>query len=69
MNGGENQGNRHFSQRFGTWIVQHAQAVLITSVLICLVLIPLALTSTQHTVPDGWLPDTAKAVQVQQLSA
>ena len=69
MNGGENQGNRHFSQRFGTWIVQHAQAVLISSVLICLVLIPLALTSTQHTVPDGWLPDTAKAVQVQQLSA
>lgn len=49
--------------------MRHARMVLIASLLICALLIPLALTATQNTVPDGWLPDSAEAVQVQQLTA
>jgi RND superfamily putative drug exporter len=61
--------NHHVSQRWSAWIVRHAQAVLVVTLLICTLLVPLAITSTQHTVPDGWLPDSADAVQVQQLGA
>ena len=49
--------------------MQHARAVLLATVLTCLALIPLARTATHHTVPDGWLPHSAAAVQVQQISA
>ena len=49
--------------------MQRAQWVLVTSLLICALLIPLALRATQNTVPDGWLPDSATAVQVQELTA
>lgn len=49
--------------------MRHAQVVLITSIALCALLIPLALTATQHTVPDGWLPDTAPAVRIQDLAS
>lgn len=49
--------------------MRHAQALLVLTLLLCSLLVPLALSSTQHTVPDGWLPESAAAVQVQNLSA
>ena len=60
--------DQRMAYRWSGWIVRHAQAVLVTSILLCAVLIPLALTATEHTVPDGWLPDSATAVQVQELA-
>lgn len=49
--------------------MRHAQIILVATVLLCALLVPLAMTATQHTVPDGWLPDSAGAVQAQELSA
>ena len=66
---GSNQSSQHLSQRWSAWIVRHARTVVVATFLACIALIPLALTATRHTVPDGWLPDSADAVQVQRLSA
>lgn len=49
--------------------MRNAQWIVITSLILCASLIPLALTATHHTVPDGWLPDSASAVRVQNLAA
>lgn len=49
--------------------MRHAQALLLLTLMACSALVPLAMTSTRYTVPDGWLPDSADAVQVQQLGA
>ncbi|MCA9834086.1 MAG: MMPL family transporter [Thermomicrobiales bacterium] len=57
------------TQQWCQFVVRHAQAVLVTSVLTCLALIPLARTATHHTVPNGWLPDSTEAVLVQELTA
>lgn len=66
----ENKPRDHrFIHVWSAWIVRRAQLVLIASVLICALLIPLALNATQNTIPDGWLPDSAKAVIVQELTA
>lgn len=48
--------------------MRYAQWILISSLLLCALLLPLALNATQHTVPDGWLPDSAVAVKVQAIS-
>lgn len=56
------------TQRWCGFVVQHAHAVLVVAALICASLVPLALTATHHTVSDGWLPETAEAVQVQHDS-
>lgn len=66
----ENSPRDHrFIQLWSDWIVRRAQAVLIASLLLCALLIPLALNATQNTIPDGWLPDSATAVRVQELTA
>ena len=65
---GKSPRSHQLTQVWGGWIVRRAQWVLVTSLLLCAMLIPLALNATQHTVPDGWLPDSAMAVEVQQLT-
>ncbi len=49
--------------------MQHAQVLLLMALIGLVMLIPLARTATHHTVQDGWLPDSAEAVQVQTLVA
>lgn len=61
--------DQRYLQAWSRWTVRNAQAVLGITLLVCALLIPLALQATQNTVPDGWLPDSATAVQVQQYTA
>ncbi len=49
--------------------MRRAAWVLFTSIVLCGLLVPLALKATENTIPDGWLPDSATAVQVQELVA
>lgn len=65
----KNPRDHRFIHVWSGWIVRRAQAVLVASLLLCAVLIPLALNATENTIPDGWLPDDATAVKVQELTA
>lgn len=61
--------DQRYIRAWSRWTVRNAQLVLGITLLICTLLIPLALQATQNTVPDGWLPDSATAVKVQEFSA